>query len=73
MNTSDSTTWYVPGPIPVPYENGDELEHQPPFYFCNKPDCPCHTDPELLAELQKRVDEGAIMAKRALEIFWNMS
>ncbi len=71
MNQSYSSTWYVLGPIPIPYENCDELIHLPPFYFCSAPDCPCHNDPELTAELQRRVQSGEIDGAQALNLYWN--
>lgn len=72
MNNFDSNTWYVMGgAIPIEYENCDKSEHQAPWYFCNKPDCPCHNDPELTAALQSRVKSGEITAAQALDIYWN--
>lgn len=71
MQQPQNTTWYVMGPIPILYENCDELEHVPPFYFCRFPDCECHNDPELQAALRAAIDAGTLTPAQALNVYWN--
>lgn len=59
-------------PIVIEYERNDELEHLPPYYFCNAPSCPCHVDEELTTMLAAMVDAREITPARALQIYWNM-
>jgi hypothetical protein len=58
-------------PIVIPVEDESEMTHQPPYYFCSKPDCPCHQDPELTSILHAMLDADEVTPEQALGIFWN--
>lgn len=61
MNTTDITTWYVMGPIPILYEGDDEETHtQENGYYCGKPDCPC-------AGAQREGSQGDTQTRKAVE------
>ena len=50
--------------IPVEYEY-----HTDTRLFCHEPDCPCHTDPDNIAQLQQDYEAGLISAQDAELIF----
>lgn len=58
-------------PITIPYENGDFLLHEPPYYFCQFPTCPCHNDETLVGVLISMLDAHEITGYEALRIYWN--
>lgn len=63
MNTFDSTTWYVMGPIPILYEGDDEETHTPENgYYCGRPGCPCAEREDTTGDMQTR---------RALKRLWD--
>lgn len=73
---NDSTT-PPPLPIAIPYENGDEPVHRPPYYYCRATshtlDCLCRQSEELKAVLLAMMDAGEIDGAGALEIFWGLA
>lgn len=56
-------------PIPVPYEEGDELIHNTEYPFCGDMGCPCHEDSESIEQVQSWVTEGLITAEDAGRIY----
>lgn len=55
-------------PIPIPYENGDELIHSSESPFCDDLGCPCHEDGEAIAQVQTWVTDGLITTEDAARI-----
>ncbi len=51
-------------PIVIPME--DEPRHTQQHPFCSSdPTCPCHEDPELLADVARAVEEGLLTPDEA--------
>jgi hypothetical protein len=51
-------------PIAIPME--DDLIHTQQHLFCSSdPTCPCHRDPELLAEVAQAVEQGLLTPDEA--------
>lgn len=69
-NILDSNTWYVMKPIPIQYENADEITHVAPYFLCGKPDCPCHRDPELSGAVMAEFMDGLLTVDEAFAIYW---
>lgn len=66
MSTSEFTpdSPIIP-PIVIEMDE-DEIIHTPDHPFCRTdPDCPCHTDPDLLAELAQDVANGLLTPELA--------
>lgn len=54
---------------PIVIEMEDEITHTVDRPFCRlDPDCPCHTDPELLTELALDVQNGLLTPEEAAYI-----
>ncbi len=50
-------------PIVLPME--DELVHTDHDPFCSDPACPCHPDPDLIAQVNEQYQEGLLTAEEA--------
>ena len=46
-----------------------EMLHSQAYPFCSTdPTCPCHEDPELIAEVAKQVDDGLLTKEEATRV-----
>ena len=50
-------------PIPIPME--DDLVHTDHDPFCSDPSCPCHSDPDLIAEVNDQYEAGLLTPEEA--------
>ena len=50
-------------PIPIPME--DDLVHTDHDPFCSDPTCPCHSDPDLIAEVNEQYQDGLLTPDEA--------
>jgi hypothetical protein len=53
-------------PIVIPME--DNLVHTDHDQFCSDPTCPCHEDPELLADVAWAVEQGLLTPDEATRV-----
>ena len=58
--------FHIEHPIPIPME--DDLVHTDHDPFCSDPTCPCHEDPDLLAEVAQQVDVGLLNPAEATRL-----
>ncbi len=65
MNTEKAGNPMNQPPIPIPYEDGDQLIHSQEHPFCDEMSCPCHKDAESLEQVQSWLTEGLISAEDA--------
>lgn len=52
-----------PAPIVIPME--DELVHTADTPFCSDSTCPCHSDPDLIAEVNEQYENGLLTPEEA--------
>ncbi|HZS77784.1 MAG TPA: hypothetical protein VFA41_14315 [Ktedonobacteraceae bacterium] len=64
-HASSSDDEYVVLPV-IP--NEDEISHSVMSPFCSDPTCPCHEDPELIAEVATQVEEGLLTPAEATRL-----
>lgn len=60
-------------PIPIPYEDSDDLVHTDDHLFCSDPDCPCHEESAFTEQVQSWISDGLITAKDADRIYRGMT
>jgi len=53
-------------PIVIPME--DDILHTQSHPFCSDPSCPCHEDPELLANVAQAVEQGLLTPAEATRL-----
>lgn len=58
----------IVSPITIDYEDDEELQHAEGGSFCSDPTCPCHEDPDLIAELYQDVQNGLLSPEEATAI-----
>lgn len=61
-----------PQNTPIPIVCLDPIVHTPTHPFCADLTCPDKQDPELQAELWRRINAGEITPGQALTIYWGL-
>jgi hypothetical protein len=60
-------------PIPIPYEEGDEIIHTDDHLFCDDPTCPCHEENDSIEQVQTWISDGLITAEDADRLYRGMT
>ena len=60
--------------LPVmPYENAEDMVHQPPYYVCAHPECKCHENQKTIDLLSEQVYTGELTPDEAMNILTGRS